>query len=101
MWEHFCRWPVGAPGAPSIRWPPTAPAVTASARRRSAQAEIQAAQASSNMSRIEDALYVAVDLGAGSGRVMLGGVAPGELLLEEVHRFSCPAAHRAGHLRWD
>lgn len=38
----------------------------------------------------EDALYLAVDLGAGSGRVMLGGVAPGELRLDEVRRFKYP-----------
>jgi rhamnulokinase len=46
-------------------------------------------------------LYVAVDLGAGSGRVFLAGLAPGELLLEEVRRFQYPPAHRDGHLRWD
>jgi rhamnulokinase len=46
-------------------------------------------------------LFVAVDLGAGSGRVMLGGVGQGELLLEEVHRFAHPLARRDGHLRWD
>jgi rhamnulokinase len=46
-------------------------------------------------------LQIAVDLGAGSGRVFLGGVAPGELLLEEVRRFHYPAAPSAGHLRWN
>ena len=46
-------------------------------------------------------LYVAVDLGAGSGRVLLGGVAERELLLEEVRRFRYAATQRAGHLRWD
>jgi rhamnulokinase len=46
-------------------------------------------------------LQIAVDLGAGSGRVFLGGVAPGELLLEEVRRFRYPAAPSAGHLRWN
>ena len=35
-------------------------------------------------------LFVAVDLGAGSGRVFLAGVGPGELLLEEVRRFQYP-----------
>jgi rhamnulokinase len=48
-----------------------------------------------------DALYLAVDLGAGSGRVMVGGLAPGELRLDEVHRFRYPMEAREGHLRWD
>ena len=46
-------------------------------------------------------LFIAVDLGAGSGRVFLGGVAPGELRLDEVRRFSYPPRESAGHLRWD
>lgn len=45
-------------------------------------------------------LHVAVDLGAGSGRVMLGGLAPGELLVDEVRRFTYPMRREAGHLRW-
>jgi rhamnulokinase len=48
-----------------------------------------------------DELYIAVDLGAGSGRVFLCGVAPGELLLEEVRRFRYPPAEAGGHLRWN
>ncbi len=48
-----------------------------------------------------DSLYIAVDLGAGSGRVFLAGVASGELLLEEIRRFRYPAAESAGSLRWD
>src|SRR6266567_4022945 len=47
-----------------------------------------------------DSLYVAVDLGAGSGRVFLGGLASGELLLEEMHRFHYPPVQVDGHLRW-
>jgi rhamnulokinase len=46
-------------------------------------------------------LFIAVDLGAGSGRVFLGGVAPHELLLEEVRRFRYPPRRHDGHLRWD
>lgn len=46
-------------------------------------------------------LYIAVDLGAGSGRVFLAGTEPGELLLEEVHRFRYPPREINGHLRWD
>jgi len=49
---------------------------------------------------VKDALYIAVDLGAGSGRVMLGGMAPGELRLDEVRRFTYPMEKRDGHLRW-
>src|SRR5262249_28526802 len=48
-----------------------------------------------------DPLYIAVDLGAGSGRVFLAGVAAGALLLEEMRRFHYPPSRSAGHLRWD
>ena len=44
----------------------------------------------------------AVDLGATSGRVMVGTVGPGVLALEEVHRFpNGPVRHDDGSLRWD
>jgi rhamnulokinase len=46
-------------------------------------------------------LYVAVDLGAGSGRVILAGFQPDELMLEEVRRFHYPPRTVDGHLRWD
>ena len=46
-------------------------------------------------------LFVAVDLGAGSGRVFLVGLAEGEFLLQEVRRFRYPPREVAGHLRWD
>jgi rhamnulokinase len=49
---------------------------------------------------MDDSLYIAVDLGAGSGRVFLCGVAEGELLLEEVRRFKYPPREEAGRLRW-
>ena len=49
----------------------------------------------------EDRLYVAVDLGAGSGRVILTGFQPGELRLEEIRRFQYPPRPVDGHLRWD
>jgi len=48
-----------------------------------------------------EALHIAVDLGAGSGRVFLVGLAPGEVRLEEARRFHFPPRHSAGHLRWD
>jgi rhamnulokinase len=50
---------------------------------------------------MNDWLYIAVDLGAGSGRVFLAGVAPGELLLEEVRRFKYPPERVGGRLRWN
>lgn len=50
---------------------------------------------------MDDSLFIAVDLGAGSGRVFLGGVTPGELLLEEIRRFHYPARESDRHLRWD
>ena len=46
-------------------------------------------------------LYIAVDLGAGSGRVFLAGVDPGEFLLEEINRFQYPPAEKEGNLRWN
>jgi len=49
---------------------------------------------------MNESLYIAVDLGAGSGRVFLAGLSTGELLLEEVRRFRYPATESAGHLRW-
>jgi rhamnulokinase len=49
----------------------------------------------------DESLYLAIDLGAGSGRVFLVGLAPGELLLEETRRFHYPPRLVAGHLRWD
>ena len=46
-------------------------------------------------------LYIAVDLGAGSGRVFVASVDTSEFLLKEVHRFQYPPAESAGHLRWN
>src|SRR5215471_13648182 len=46
-------------------------------------------------------LYIAVDLGAGSGRVFLAALDAGEFLLEEISRFQYPASESAGHLRWN
>ncbi len=45
--------------------------------------------------------YIAVDLGAESGRVMLGAVSAEKLELEEIHRFSNGPIEDAGSLRWD
>jgi len=62
----------------------------------------------------DDANYIAVDLGAESGRVMLGRIgvpnanhrvggplAEGRLSLEQVHRFSNGPVPEQGTLRWD
>ena len=46
-------------------------------------------------------LFIAVDLGAGSGRVFLAGVDLGEFLLEEIRRFQYPPTENAGNLRWN
>lgn len=45
--------------------------------------------------------YIAVDLGAESGRVMLGTVSDSELQLEEIHRFDNASIKQDGSLRWD
>ncbi len=45
--------------------------------------------------------YIAVDLGAESGRVMLGRLADGRLTLSEAHRFSNEPVTRDGALRWN
>ncbi|MFL6215043.1 MAG: rhamnulokinase family protein [Blastocatellia bacterium] len=50
---------------------------------------------------MDDAFYIAVDLGAGSGRVFLAGFAAGECLLEEAHRFLYPPLRDGGHLCWN
>lgn len=50
---------------------------------------------------MDDPLFIAVDLGAGSGRIFLCGVKPGELLLEEIRRFRYSARESTHHLRWD
>lgn len=45
--------------------------------------------------------YIACDLGAESGRVMLGTLADGKLILEEIHRFPNIIVRIDGSLRWD
>jgi rhamnulokinase len=50
---------------------------------------------------MNDSLYIAVDLGAGSGRVFLAGLDAEESLLEEVRRFHYPPGLVDGHIRWD
>ena len=45
-------------------------------------------------------LYIAVDLGAGSGRVFLCDLGE-SFFLEEIHRFHYPPREESGFLRWD
>jgi len=45
--------------------------------------------------------YIAVDLGAESGRVMLGSVSTEKLILEEIHRFRNGPIEENGALKWD
>ena len=45
--------------------------------------------------------YLAFDLGASSGRAILGFVRNGRLELEEIHRFKNYPYEKAGHYFWD
>src|ERR1700755_3135833 len=45
--------------------------------------------------------YIACDLGAESGRVMLGRLEDDRLEIEELHRFPSAAVRVLGTLRWD
>jgi rhamnulokinase len=50
---------------------------------------------------VEAKKYIAVDLGAESGRVMLGSVSADKLKLEEIHRFNNGPIEENGSLRWN
>ena len=56
---------------------------------------------SKGLSMPEVKKYIAGDLGAESGRVMLGSVSASKLVLEEIHRFGNGPIEEAGSLRWD
>lgn len=45
--------------------------------------------------------YLAIDIGASSGRHVLGHVEDGRIILEEVHRFDNIQQRRRGHDCWD
>jgi len=45
--------------------------------------------------------YLAVDIGASSGRHMLGRIEDGKFQLEEIHRFENGMRKKDGHLCWD
>ena len=45
--------------------------------------------------------YLAIDIGASSGRHVLGHVEDGKIVLEEMHRFDNIQQRRRGHDCWD
>ena len=45
--------------------------------------------------------YLAIDIGASSGRHILGSVRDGKIVLEEVYRFDNRQVHKNGHDCWD
>ena len=49
----------------------------------------------------ETRYYLAIDIGASSGRHVLGHVEDGKIVLEEIHRFDNIQQRRRGHDCWD
>ena len=47
------------------------------------------------------AKFIALDYGAGSGRVLLGKISDKSINLEELHRFENPQIKVHGHIYWD
>ena len=45
--------------------------------------------------------YLAIDIGASSGRHILGSISDGKLVLEEIYRFDNGYVERNGHFYWD
>ena len=45
--------------------------------------------------------YLAVDIGASSGRHILGHTENGKIVLEEIYRFENGLIKKNGHLCWD
>ncbi len=45
--------------------------------------------------------HLAIDIGASSGRHIVGQVVDGRMELTEVYRFENGLAHKGGHLCWD
>ena len=45
--------------------------------------------------------YLAIDIGASSGRHILGWIENGKIRIEEIHRFQNGIVGRNGHLCWD
>ena len=45
--------------------------------------------------------YLAIDLGASSGRIVVGTLDGDVMRMQEIHRFTTPMVERDGHLFWD
>ena len=45
--------------------------------------------------------YLAVDIGASSGRHILGSIQNGKIVLEEIYRFPNGMKEKDGHLCWN
>ena len=50
---------------------------------------------------MSDPAYLAFDLGASSGRAVLGRLGGGVMRIEEIHRFPTPIVEEGEHLFWD
>lgn len=50
---------------------------------------------------METTYYLAVDIGASSGRHMLSHLEDGKLVLEEIYRFPNGMTEKNGHKVWD
>ena len=61
------------------------------------EAETSAMEVNTN----EGIRLLAIDLGASSGRVMLGSYTDGKVTVEEIHRFPNGPVEVDGHLHWD
>lgn len=48
-----------------------------------------------------DKYYLAIDIGASSGRLIMGWIDGGSMKLEEMHRFDNHQLQKNGHLVWD
>ncbi|MCY8127826.1 FGGY family carbohydrate kinase, partial [Bacillus spizizenii] len=46
-------------------------------------------------------IYTAIDIGASSGRVMVGELKEGKLDIQEIHRFANGFIQKDGHCFWD
>ena len=49
----------------------------------------------------ESKFYLAIDIGASSGRHILGWLENGKMRLEELYRFENKLVKKNGHLCWD
>ncbi len=45
--------------------------------------------------------YLAIDIGASSGRHILGSIVDGKITLEEIYRFENGLVKKNGHLCWE